>query len=361
MQNTISTTSCQNQALALTKSMTFSLKILSMSHQELVHEVDRMSLENPALSLKGSKNNNLFIDLETQADEKTVDLEILIVDEVLKNISASGYSQQKKSFFCYVVHHFLDDRLFLKKKELVQKYSDKKYFCWIDSLKKFGPPGFGASCIQERFKYQLERYGLKNSLAYKIIDESWKLFLSQNYLKIEKSFRIKRPEIDCAISIIKKYCRTEISAQKLKNDDQTVLYRADLILRDSGVVILNDDSDYLQSIKICPKFQQLTYAQKDKETKEYCTAQISSVKQLVLSIRKRNETLLHIANTLVKLSRSISENRVLLCKKITLKMLSERLPYSQSTISRALKNKTILTVHGIKMIHVFFKKSKLRC
>ena len=103
---------------------------------------------------------------------------------------------------------FLDERGFLPgdAAELVRGkgFSESDVNAALELLKNCEPAGIGARDMREALMLQLERKGMGNSLAYRILENHFPLLLKRKVEEIAKSENCKADKVEKAISDISK-------------------------------------------------------------------------------------------------------------------------------------------------------------
>lgn len=339
------------QNLNISKNLIVSLKILSMTSEDLFRHVDSIVLSNPGIVFEN--RNHFFISFcenDSVAHDHTNSLEVFF-ENLHEQINHLNCDNTKKLFLHHVIEQFLDKNLYLNLKGFCKKYSSIKYHIWLNDLKRLKPAGIGARSLQERFKHQLESKGLKQTISYKIVDECWKLFIYQDYGKICALLRVRDCDIQNAIEVILKTCRSRLLIDSQSNRAQPHVSIPDLILRPDQSVSLNPES--VPRIKFDSYFLDAWKKVADRDAQGYFERTHRQVDNLTNLIKKRNETLLSVAKVIFALHKEyrVFENK----KRLTLNDIASRMHLSQSTVSRALRHKTILTPSGVKMMVDFLK------
>lgn len=347
-------TSLLNQRLSLSKNLVFSLKILAFNSYDLFQFVDDAALSNPAIFFSNRKFLHSQFSSEDQATPNISNVSDELIKILHENIENSSYDNKKKIFLNEIVDSYLDENFLLKKTEFLQKFTTQQYYECQRYFKNVSPAGIAACNLQERFKHQLEFLGLKKSTAYRIIDESWKYFLIQKYTKVQKLLKIDELEIQAAVKQIRKICKPNIIESHLDSFailPQNFIY-PDVILKSDGSLEINER--YLPKIKIDENFiNSFGSIVIDRKILRYKEEKIKQAKNLLHAIQKRNQTLLSICSIVLNYKKKIIENNHSVRKRLTLKDIAYEINLSQSTVSRALQNKTILTLDGIKPLSFY--------
>jgi RNA polymerase sigma-54 factor len=223
----------------------------------------------------------------------------------------------------------------------------------LKEIQTFDPPGVGATSLQESFLIQLERMGEKESLAFFIVARCYNDLLNNRMALIRRKKGCSTLELDKAMHMISKldmHPGLGIS----KDVVQTIV--PDVTLKQEGdqlVVEINDDQ--LPPLRLNPYYMNLfEQTSLSKETKDFMKDKILSAKWLVKSIHQRNQTLFRIAESLAQRQHDFFLNPQGQLTPLTMKTLAEELDVHESTIARAVANKSINTPKGILPLRSFF-------
>ncbi|MBV9672542.1 MAG: RNA polymerase sigma-54 factor, partial [Verrucomicrobia bacterium] len=90
------------------------------------------------------------------------------------------------------------------------------------------------------------------------------------------------------------------------------------------------------------------------EVRDYIREKIRSGKFLIKSIHQRQQTILNIANEIVKRQHDFLENGTSALKPLTMAQIAEVVGVHETTVSRAISGKYIATPHGVFEMKYFF-------
>ena len=336
----------QDLKLVLTQEMKLSLNILEMSLYDLERYLIKTTEINPLIDVEFSNN---YGKKYSSDDEEFSPLDLAHKEESLIDYLEEqiGYLKidKKTEFLCKYIINNLDKKgyLTLSKKEIkdLTKFSIKDIEKALEIVKNLEPVGIGASNLEECLIIQLHKKNINDIVLENLIKYFLKELSEKKYGEISEKLKISENKIKNYLEVIRKL--NPIPARGFYMGDVTnyIAPEAEIKMVDGEyqVVMLNEN---IPKIKI-----------KEIENRENKTFYNSAV-SLVNFIEKRRETLKKILEILLERQYSFFSEENGKLKIFTSKELSEILKLHQSTVSRAIKNKYVLTEKGIMRIKDLF-------
>lgn len=336
----------QDLKLVLTQEMKLSLNILEMSLYDLERYLIKATEINPLIDVEFSNN---YGKKYSSDDEEFSPLDLAHKEESLIDYLEEqiGYlkTDKKTEFLCKYIINNLDKKgyLALSKKEIkdLTKFSMKDVEKALEIVKNLEPIGIGASNLEECLIIQLHKKNINDIVLENLIKYFLKELSEKKYGEISEKLKISENKIKNYLEVIRKL--NPIPARGFYMGDVTnyIAPEAEIKMVDGEyqVVMLNEN---IPKIKI-----------KEIENRENKTFYNSAV-SLVNFIEKRRETLKKILEILLERQYSFFSEENGKLKTFTSKELSEILKLHQSTVSRAIKNKYVLTEKGIMRIKDLF-------
>lgn len=336
----------QDLKLVLTQEMKLSLNILEMSLYDLERYLIKTTEINPLIDVEFSNN---YGKKYSSDDEEFSPLDLAHKEESLIDYLEEqiGYLKidKKIEFLCKYIINNLDKKgyLSLSKKEIkdLTKFSIKDVEKALEIVKNLEPVGIGASNLEECLIIQLHKKNINDIVLENLIKYFLKELSEKKYGEISEKLKISENKIKNYLEVIRKL--NPIPARGFYMGDITnyIAPEAEIKMIDGEyqVVMLNEN---IPKIKI-----------KEIENRENKTFYNSAV-SLVNFIEKRRETLKKILEILLERQYSFFSKENGKLKTFTSKELSEILKVHQSTVSRAIKNKYVLTEKGIMRIKDLF-------
>ena len=110
----------------------------------------------------------------------------------------------------------------------------------------------------------------------------------------------------------------------------------------------------IPSIRINPLYKKLLKEKQDKKTKEFLQEKFKSAAWLIRALHQRRQTISKVVEVVLEFQKEFLEKGVDALKPLTMKEVASLLSCHESTISRAVMNKTIETPHGLFELKAFF-------
>ena len=120
-------------------------------------------------------------------------------------------------------------------------------------------------------------------------------------------------------------------------------------------ITLNDDG--MPKLRINRYYRNVLRQSGSSEEKRYVTERLNAAAGLMNSIAKRNETILKVAESILRFQYDFFERGVEALKPLVLRQVAEDIGRSESTVSRVTSNKYVHTDRGIFELKFFFSSS----
>ena len=231
----------------------------------------------------------------------------------------------------------------------------------LSLIQAFEPIGIGARNLKECLIIQLKAKGKQDSLCHQII-ENHLPDLARNKIKsVAKNLKVPLDQIKEAVKEISQLEPKPGRSFTPTENRRISPHPPDIILdkiEDRYEIIVNDRK--LPRLRISAHYRNLL-SRKDvsKETKAYLKERISSALGLIKSVAQRQETVLRLAECLLRIQRDFfqhhGQDEYLL--PLTLQEVAKILGRNESTISRVVNNKYMQTPYGIFKLNYFFSSS----
>lgn len=341
----------QELKLILTQEMKLSLNILEMSSMDLEKFIEKEFSKNPLLEIDfSSKNYNSKGDgSEESSPFDFISEEKNLIDFLEEQLGFLKISKEMR-FLCTFIVNNLDKRGFLTitREELKSgcgfplKDIDKA----VEIVKSLEPVGIGAKNLEECLIIQLHK---KN-----IIDQKLEYIITHFMQELASSkYDIICSKLNITEEYVVEYLKIIRSLNPLPSRG---FYMGDTIRYiEPDAEIKNIDGKYVvvMSEKNIPKLKlkSLENAQEiSGEMKNY----FNSANNIIRCIEKRQLTLKNILDIILEKQYGYFSNPQGKLNSLTLKDVSSILKIHNSTVSRAIKNKYILTERGIKRVKDMF-------
>lgn len=222
-------------------------------------------------------------------------------------------------------------------------------------VQAFDPPGIGARDLGECLRLQLERAGERKTLAYRVVEGHLEDLGRNRLQQICKRLKVSMSELKDAIRRIRKlrpFPGNEIAG------GQRIEYVAPEVFIEKGPEgdwQVRSNRDYVPRLRISPHYLQLL---KDPATssdvREYIRSKIGGSKLLLRAIENRESTIVRIARALLDKQRAFFEKGSEHLSPLTMSEVADAIEVHETTVSRAIANKYVMTPQGLYPFRHFF-------
>jgi RNA polymerase sigma-54 factor len=295
-------------------------------------------------------------DERRQTVENTLTRRTSLEDHLMEQLRESNLSETDQRVGATIIYNLNDDG-YLKTplEELAgQLETDvQRVEQVLKRVQRFDPPGVAARDLRECLYVQLQRLGMEESLAARVVQNHLDLLEKHRYPEISKALGVGLDmvgEAAKAISLLEPKPGRDYGGAEAAYIVPDVFIQK---LGDDFIVTLNESAvPRLRLANYYPRL--LNDSAVAAETKEYLQERLRSARWLVKSIYQRQQTIFKVANSIVKFQRAFFEHGVSHLKPLVLKDVAEDIRMHESTISRATANKYAHTPQGIFELKFFF-------
>jgi RNA polymerase sigma-54 factor len=220
-------------------------------------------------------------------------------------------------------------------------------------IQTFHPVGVGARDLRECLLIQLRRLGKEQSLEYQIVDEH-----------LEDLGRKRLPELARRLGFSVEQVQKAANFISTLDPKPGQVFTSDpnnYVLPDVSVDKVGEDftvslnSDQIPHLRISKTYKDLmTQGANGTDVRDYIREKIRSGKFLIKSIHQRQQTILNIANEIVKRQNEFLEHGSALLKPMTMVQIAEAVGVHETTVSRAISGKYMATPQGVFEMKYFF-------
>ena len=223
----------------------------------------------------------------------------------------------------------------------------------LSLIQTFHPVGVGARDLRECLLIQLRRLGKEHSLEHQIVDEH-----------LEDLGRKRLPELARRLGVSVEQVQKAANFISTLDPKPGQIFTSDpnnYVLPDVSVDKVGEDytvslnSDQVPHLRISKTYKDLmTHGANGTEVRDYIREKIRSGKFLIKSIHQRQQTILNIANEIVKRQNEFLENGSAFLKPMTMVQIAEAVGVHETTVSRAISGKYMATPQGVFEMKYFF-------
>ncbi|AGF77268.1 RNA polymerase, sigma 54 subunit, RpoN/SigL [Desulfocapsa sulfexigens DSM 10523] len=226
----------------------------------------------------------------------------------------------------------------------------------LEVIQDLDPPGIAARDVSESLFLQLERMGMKDSLAAEIVKDHLNHLQTRNYKAISQATGRKRNEVIKAIEFI----TSELTPYPgLPYSTETTNYVVpDVYVRKiDGEFVIHLNEEDIPNLKLSSQLQELLQADEgtiEKSSKAYIREKLKDAGWFIKSLHQRQRTIFKVMESILKFQREFFEHGATRLKPLILRDVAEDIEMHESTISRVTSNKYVHTPLGIYELKYFF-------
>lgn len=225
----------------------------------------------------------------------------------------------------------------------------------LKSIQDLEPPGVGARNLRECLLLQLRVLGEENALVGAIVRDHLDLLEARRFDKIAKELNVP---VEAVIEAAHDIARLEPKPGRNYGEGDVRYITPDVYVSKDGdehVVTLNDEG--LPRLRVSSYYRRVLGADGGTDAKRFINKKMRSAQWLISCIQRRQQTLLMVANSIVRFQKDFLDRGVDHLRPLVLKQVADDIKMHESTVSRATANKYMHTPQGIFELKYFFTSS----
>ncbi len=236
----------------------------------------------------------------------------------------------------------------------VAPFTDTEMLAMLQVVQDLDPPGVGARDLRECLLLQLRAAGQRESLAYRLVEESFEELIAHRWSELSKRFGISAQDVQGAADEIAKLDPKPGLRFSAGSDNYII---PDLVvdkIDGNYHIFLNDGN--LPRLKLSRAYQEIARDKKkfDTESKDFIASKLNSANWMIQAIEQRRQTMLKVMHYIVDRQRDFFERGVQALKPLTLREVAEAVGMHESTVSRVTNEKFVQTPRGVLPLKYFF-------
>ena len=279
--------------------------------------------------------------------------EAILADDFVGNISDDGYLACPLEVIQRGVNEWLAAEAEERDAE-VTPFNDDDMQSMLKIIQELDPPGVGARDLRECLLLQLRAAGQRESMAYRLVEESFEELISHRWSELSKRFGISVQDVQRAADEIAKLDPKPGLRYSAGGDNYII---PDLVVDKIGQayhIFLNDGN--LPRLKLSRAYQEIARDKKkfDTESKDFIASKLNSAHWMIQAIEQRRQTMLKVMHFIVDRQRDFFERGVQALRPLTLREVAEAVGMHESTVSRVTNEKFVQTPRGVLPLKFFF-------
>ncbi len=375
----------QEQRLIMTQNMQQSIKLLQMSLHDLREYIGNEYSENPVLEVNEEHNS-----YENETKEISgIDSKKIIEEfyEDYRDNTEKFYSKEDETSPLNFIEksvslkEFLQEQLGELKKDpyiiniskyIIESLDEKGYLeIGIDEIAEelnipkgnaeealeivqdLEPFGIGARNIKECLLIQSKKLNILDNIMEEMINNHLENIASNKYDLVGKSLEISAREAQRYGDAIKKLEPKPSRGFYTGDEVNYIIPDAEIKNIDGEFYIIMNEG-VLPKLTISKTYKQVLENNKDEKTSAYVKDKISQAMFLIKSIEQRKNTLYKVLECLLIKQKEFFLKGKEFIKPLTLREVADDIKMHESTVSRAVKDKYVLTTFGTIKIKSLF-------
>ena len=365
----------QQQKMIMTQNMQQSIKLLQMSLHDLRQYIDNEYSENPILEINEQVNFNDEVqnsdvekyNAEKLAEEMDYDSYKDKPEQSYSNdeVSPLNFIEKKKSLKEYLYEQLLevnaDAYTIMIAKYIIESLDGRGYLeipieelahelnvldedveKGLKIVQSLEPYGIGSRNIKECLIIQSINLNILDDNIERIIQYHLEDVAENKYEIIGKSLNISPREAQRYGDLIKKLEPKPSRGFYTGEEVNYIIPDAEIKNIDGNFYIIMNES-VLPRLMINKTYRDVLKNGNDTEVNSYVKEKVNKAVFLIKAIEDRKNTLYKVLECLIEKQREFFEKGYAYIKPLTLKEVSSKLNVHDSTISRTIKDKYILT------------------
>jgi RNA polymerase sigma-54 factor len=277
-------------------------------------------------------------------------------ETLLEQMRFSEMTEEQKPIAEMIIGN-VDDRGYLKatvdELAFATNIVPEKIVAVLKIIQEFHPPGVAARDLRECLMLQLERTGREQTLEYRIIKDYMDALFKRKLPEIARGLAVSVDQVQAALERIKNL-EPHPGRDFLPDNDRYIM--AEVFVQKVGDdYIVTTNNEQIPHLRISNTYKDwMSDAGTAAEVRDYIRDKIRAGKFLIKSLQQRQQTILNIANEIVKRQREFMDKGVAHLRPMTMVQVAEVVGVHETTVSRAVSNKYMETPQGVFEMKYFF-------
>lgn len=281
---------------------------------------------------------------------------VSLQQELLEQVRLAEFSERERQIAEMIVGN-IDDHGYLQSGTNELSFSTGIDAAEIEAVlrvvQSFNPPGVGARDLRECLLLQLERAERTQSLEYRIVRDHFEALGKRRFPEIARQLGISAADAQKSAENIAQL--NPRPGHELAPDENAFVVPEVVVTRTGDDYTVSTNNDYIPHLRISNTYKDLlAQSETSGEVREYIREKIRAGKFLIKSIHQRQDTITRIAQEIVKRQRDFMEHGVTHLKPMTMVQVAEVVGVHETTVSRAVSGKFMVTPQGVFEMKYFF-------
>lgn len=200
---------------------------------------------------------------------------------------------------------------------------------------------------------QLDERGLRESLAWRIVQDHLPLVEHRRFKEIAARTESSLEEVVAAVETIRHLAPAP--GQKYNPERPTYVQPEVTITKIGGEFVILPNDDGMPQLRLNPAYRELLKSNGiSSETKSFLREKLRSAIDLLRSVSQRKQTIYKVCAAIVNRQREFLERGPSALRPMLIKDIANELGVHSSTVSRVVTNKYVDTPQGVMELRKFF-------
>lgn len=366
----------QAQKLHMTQELKQGIEILQMNIQEVELLIVEALDENPVLeaewgedidwsrfvaSVKADKSNKYYDENDYHEDEINPDNylgeRLNLYDHLVKEVSGIELNDTDHKIAWFIIEQANDSGYFtldIKACADELKISKEHFIAVLKKIQNIEPAGLLARSLKECLLLQIDQNDSRNSILIQMINEDLENIAQRKYLYLKKKYKLSDVKLGDMIQKIRSL--DPKPGKKFSSfDPQYIL--PDVIVENNGFETEVIDNRTLPKLYINDLYHKILNETDDLDAQDFIRTRLNKAIHLIRNIEHRKNTIHKVAEQIVFMQKDYFEKEKSTFTPMRLKDISKATGFHESTISRTVNGKYMLTPKGLFEFKYFFSSS----
>ncbi|MGD8484927.1 MAG: RNA polymerase factor sigma-54 [Thioalkalispiraceae bacterium] len=225
----------------------------------------------------------------------------------------------------------------------------------LHRIQNFDPVGVAARNLQESLLIQLNQLPFESAWlepAKQLVEKHFDLLANREYAQLTRRMKINEDELKEIIQLIQSL--NPRPGSQITNSKPEYIVPDVFVKKVKGKWQVELNPDSAPRLRVNPHYANLIQQVRNSEDNTYLKNHLQEARWFIKSLMSRNETLLKVANEIVKRQKDFLEHGEEAMKALVLHDIAEVVDMHESTISRVTTKKYMHTPRGIFELKYFF-------
>lgn len=277
-------------------------------------------------------------------------------EHLLYQLHLSGLSEHDQKVGELIIGSISDDGFLatsLEELAAAGGYTPEEINHVLETIREFDPIGVAARDLADCLQLQLERLGKADSLAAHIVRGHLADLGARKHEIIAKALHVTVGAVQEAARLIATL--EPRPGRRFSSEEPSYVTPEVLVQKVRGEYVVLMDQEQMPHLSISKHYRQLMEdPATTREVKSYIREKIRAGAFLIKSIQQRQQTISRIAVEILKVQQEFFEQGVSALKPLTMAYIANIIGVHETTVSRAISSKYMLTPRGLFEMKYFF-------